>query len=115
MNFAGMNMAGMMKQAQQMQKRLKDTQENLANMEITATTGNGAVTAVVSGQGHFKSIKLSKEALNPENPSAVDDETIEMLEDLITSAFNQATADSRQEAEAQMKAITGGISIPGLF
>ncbi len=115
MNFAGMNMAGMMKQAQQMQKRLKDAQENLTNLEITSTTGNGAVTAVVSGQGHFKSIKLTKEAINPENPSAVDDETIEILEDLITSAFNQATMDAKKESEAQMKAVTGGISIPGLF
>lgn len=110
-----MNLAGMMKQAQQMQKRLQDAQEALNNKEVSATTGNGAVTAVVSGQGHFKSIKLTKEALNPENPSAVDDETLEMLEDLITSAFNQATESAKKETESQMKAITGGINIPGLF
>lgn len=110
-----MNLMGMMKQAQQMQKRLQDAQENLSNQEITAVTGNGAVTAVVSGQGYFKRIKLTKEALNPENPSSVEDETLEMLEDLITSAFNQATQNAKQETESQMKAITGGISIPGLF
>ncbi len=110
-----MNLAGMMKQAQQMQKRLQDAQEALSNQEITAVTGNGAVTAIVSGQGHFKNIKLSKSALNPENPDAVDDETVEMLEDLITSAFNQATANAKKETEAKMKSITGGINIPGLF
>ena len=110
-----MNLMGMMKQAQQMQKKLQETQENLSNQEVTATAGNGAVTAVVSGQGHFKRIKLTKEAINPENPSSVDDETIEMLEDLITSAFNQATENAKQETESQMKAITGGINIPGLF
>ena len=110
-----MNLMGMMKQAQQMQKRLQDVQENLSNQEVTAVTGNGAVTAIVTGQGHFKGIKLTKEALNPENPSSVDDETIEMLEDLITSAFNQATESAKTETESQMKAITGGINIPGLF
>ena len=110
-----MNLAGMMKQAQQMQKRLQDAQEALSNQEVTAVTGNGAVTAIVSGQGHFKNIKLSKSALNPENPDAVDDETVEMLEDLITSAFNQATENAKKETEAKMKAITGGINIPGLF
>lgn len=110
-----MNIAAMMKQAQQMQKRLQETQESLNNQEITAVTGNGAVTAIVSGQGHFKNIKLSKAALNPDNPDSVDDETVEMLEDLITSAFNQATESAKRETEAKMKAITGGINIPGLF
>lgn len=110
-----MNLMGMMKQAQQMQKRLQETQENLSNQEITSVTGNGAVTAVVTGQGHFKRIKLTKEAINPENPSSVDEETVEMLEDLITSAFSQATENAKKETESQMKAITGGINIPGLF
>ena len=110
-----MNLAGMMKQAQQMQKRLQDEQEKLSNKEITAVAGNGAVTAVVSGQGHFKNIKLTKEALNPENPEAVDDDTLEMLEDLITSAFKQATENAKKETESSMKAVTGGINIPGLF
>lgn len=110
-----MNLMGMMKQAQQMQKRLQETQETLSNQEVTATAGNGAVTAVVTGQGHFKKIKLTKEALNPENPTSVDDETLEMLEDLIATAFNQATENAKKETETQMKAITGGINIPGLF
>ena len=110
-----MNLMGMMKQAQQMQKKLQDAQENLSNQEITSVTGNGAVTAVVTGQGHFKRIKLTKEAINPENPSSVDEETVEMLEDLITSAFKQATENAKKETESSMKAVTGGINIPGLF
>ena len=110
-----MNIAAMMKQAQQMQKKLQETQETLNNQEISVVTGNGAVTAIVSGQGHFKNIKLSKAALNPDNPDSVDDETVEMLEDLITSAFNQATENAKKETESKMKAITGGINIPGLF
>ena len=110
-----MNLAGMMKQAQQMQKKLQDAQESLSNQEITSTPGNGAVTATVTGQGHFKGIKLSKSAINPENPESVDDETVEMLEDLISSAFNQATENAKKETENKMKSVTGGINIPGLF
>lgn len=110
-----MNIPGMMKQAQQIQKRLQELQEDLNNKEVEATTGNGSVTAVVTGHGYFKGIKLTKEALNPENPDSVDDETLEMLEDLITSAFNQATDSAKQFSESKMKSITGGINIPGLF
>ena len=64
----------------------------------------------------FKSIKLTKEALNPENPSSVDDETVEMLEDLITSAMNQATSQATTLMQNKMKGIVpAGINIPGLF
>jgi len=110
-----MNIAQMMKQAQQMQKRLQDAQTELANTEFTAISGNGAVTAVCDGQGKFKSIKLTKSALNPENPDSVDSDSVEMLEDLITTAMNQATAQATSEMQTKMKALTGGINIPGLF
>lgn len=110
-----MNIAQMMKQAQQMQKRLQDAQTELANTEFTAETGNGAVTVVCDGQGKFKSIKLSKAALNPENPDTVDTDTVEMLEDLISTAMNQATKQATSEMQSKMKALTGGINIPGLF
>ncbi len=110
-----MNIAQMMKQAQQMQKRLQDAQTELANTEFSAETGNGAVTVVCDGQGKFKSIKLSKAALNPENPDSVDTDTVEMLEDLISTAMNQATTQATSEMQSKMKALTGGINIPGLF
>ena len=65
-----MNIAQMMKQAQQMQKRLQEAQTELANTEFTSISGNGAVTVVCDGQGKFKSIKLTPSALNPENPTS---------------------------------------------
>ena len=110
-----MNIAQMMKQAQQMQKRLQDAQKELANTEFSAEAGNGAVTVICDGQGTFKSIKLTKSALNPENPESVDIDTVEMLEDLITTAMNQATGQAKTEMQTKMKSLTGGINIPGLF
>ena len=110
-----MNMGNLMKQAQQMQKRLKDAQEELAQKEYTAQAGGGCVSVVCDGQGRFKSIKLTAEAINPENPASVDEDTIETLEDLITAAISQASQDAQEQLEAKMKSITGGINIPGLF
>lgn len=105
----------MMKQAQQMQKRLQDAQSELSNTEFNAEAGNGAVAVICDGQGKFKSIKLSKAALNPENPESVDTDTVEMLEDLISTAMKQATTEATSQMESKMKALTGGINIPGLF
>ena len=110
-----MNMMQVMQQAQKMQKKFKETQSELENIEVISTAGNGAVTAVLNGQGKFKAIKLTAEAINPENPSSVDADTIEMLEDLLTQALSDATKKATEQMEAKMKAITGGISIPGLF
>ena len=62
----------------------------------------------------FKSIKIAPEAINPENPSSVDADSIEMLEDLISSAMAQANEQSSKIMSEKMKKITGGISIPGL-
>ncbi len=111
-----MNLANMMKQAQQVQKRLQDAQKDLAQAEITAQSGNGAVTVTCDGHGKFKSIKLTKQAINAENPDSIDDETVEMLEDLITTAMNQATQDATKKMQDKMKGIVpAGINIPGLF
>ena len=109
-----MNIMQMMKQAQGLQKKLKDTQEELANLEITGEAANGAVKVTCDGQGRFKAIKLSAEAINPENPSAVDSDTVEMLEDIISSAIKQASNKAGKTMEEKMKAVTGGINIPGL-
>lgn len=109
-----MNIMQMMKQAQSLQQKLKDTQAELANTEITGESAGGAVVVTCDGQGKFKSIKLKAEAVNAENPSSVDSETIEMLEDLISSAIVQASEKAGKEMEAKMKAVTGGINIPGL-
>lgn len=110
-----MNFANMMQQAQKMQKKLQDAQAELAALDIDGEAGNGSVKVIVSGQGKFKSIKLSPEAINPENPSSVDADTIEMLEDLISQAMKVATDKAAEKTETAMKNITGGIKIPGLL
>lgn len=110
-----MNMMNMMKQAQNIQKRLKDAQEELNQMEVSGEAANGAVKVICDGKGLFKSIKLSAEAINPEDPSSVSEDSIEMLEDIITAAINQTTEKASKVMEEKMKSITGGISIPGLF
>jgi len=109
-----MNIMQMMQQAQNIQKRLKSVQDELASQEVMGEAANGAVKVVCDGQGKFKSIKLDKELLNPENPSDVDDDTVEMLEDLITTAILQTTEKATKEMETKLKSVTGGISIPGL-
>ena len=110
-----MDIMKMMKQAQTLQKKLKDTQDELSNIEITGESAGGAVKVVCDGQGRFKSIKLSAEVINPENPSSVDADTIETLEDVITTAILQASKVATEQMETKMKAITGGLNIPGLF
>ena len=109
-----MNMMNMMKQAQNIQKKMVEAQEELANMSIEGSAGNGSVNVTCDGKGQFKSIKLTAEAINPENPSSVSADDIEMLEDLISSAMRIATDKSKNEMESKMKAVTGGINIPGL-
>lgn len=104
----------MMKQAQSLQQKLKDAQSELARTEITGESANGAVVVTCDGQGKFKSIKLKAEAINPENPSSVDADTVEMLEDIITTAIKQASDRASKEMESKMKSVTGGINIPGL-
>lgn len=107
-----MNIMQVMKQAQGLQKKLKDTQSELTRLEIVGESGGIKVTC--DGQGRFKSIKISAEAINAENPSSVDKDTIEMLEDAISSAINQASDKANKEMEKRMTAVTGGLNIPGL-
>lgn len=110
-----MNFNNMMQQAQKMQKKLQEAQDELSALEVTGNAGDDAVSVTLNGQGKFKKIKLSAKALNPDNPASVDADTIEMLEDLILQAMTDATTKANDEAEARMKNITGGIKIPGLF
>lgn len=110
-----MNMIQMMQQAQKMQKKLKDAQDALRETEVTGQCAGSAVEVTFNGQGKFKNIKIKPEAVNSENPESVDKETIEMLEDLISEAINDATKKAAVEMEKSMKQATGGINIPGLF
>ncbi|AND83298.1 YbaB/EbfC family nucleoid-associated protein [Clostridium tyrobutyricum] len=107
-NFGGGgNMNNLMKQAQKMQKQMQDMQEELTNKEFSATVGGGAVTATVTGKKEIKSIKIKPEVVDPED--------IEMLEDLILTACNQALKNADEQSAEDMKKLTGGLNIPGMF
>jgi DNA-binding YbaB/EbfC family protein len=92
---------------QQLQARLAKAQEELANMVIEVSSGGGAVSVTVDGQQKIKSIKISKEVVNPED--------VEMLEDLVLSAVTEAIAKSQEAASKQLGGLTGGFKIPGLM
>lgn len=111
----GMDLMNIMKQVQNVQKKAGVIQEELANLEIAGESAGGAVKVICDGQGRFKSISIKPEAVNPENPSSIDSDTIEMLEDVITSAIKQASDKATKEMESRMSQLTGGLKIPGLF
>lgn len=105
-NSGGSNMNQMLKQAQKMQEDMATLQADLENREYQATSGGGMVSVTVDGKHLLKSIKI--------DPQAVDTDDIEMLEDFITIAFNEAVNNAIKTAEEEMGAITGGLNIPGL-
>ncbi|MDP2727669.1 MAG: YbaB/EbfC family nucleoid-associated protein [Dehalococcoidia bacterium] len=96
-----------LRQAQQLQERLAKIQQELGNETLEVSTGGGAVTVVIDGHQHVRSIKVAPEAVDPQD--------VEMLEDLILSAMNEALDKSREMAAKRLGAITGGMKIPGLM
>ena len=92
---------------QQMQNRLLKMQEELAEATVEATAGGGAVKAVATGQQKLVSIEI--------DPSAVDPDDVEMLQDLVLSAVNEALAKAQELAAQRLSGLTGGMKIPGLF
>ena len=101
------NMNQMLKQAQKMQEDMATLQEDLENREYTATSGGGMIEVTVDGKHNIKKLTIS--------PDAVDPDDVEMLEDLITVAVNEAIGNAAKTAEEEMGAITGGLNKPGLF
>lgn len=95
------NMNNLMKQAQKMQKQMEETTKELEEKEITATAGGGAVEVVVTGKKEIKSVKLSPEVVDPDD--------IEMLEDLIVAATNEALRQMEEYSQTQMAKVTGGL------
>jgi DNA-binding YbaB/EbfC family protein len=95
-----------MRQAQELQAKLARAQEELASATIEASSGGGAVKVTINGQQEVQSIKISPEAINPED--------VEMLEDLVLAAINEATAKSKELAAERLSKVTGGLNIPGL-
>ena len=92
---------------QQMQNRLMKMQEELADATVEATAGGGVVKAVATGQQKLVSIEI--------DPSAVDPDDVEMLQDLVLSAVNEALAKAQELAAERLSGLTGGMKIPGLF
>ena len=101
------NMQGMMKKVQKMQAEMVKLQEELKTRTIETTAGGGAVTLVVNGKKELESIKI--------DPAAVDPDDVEMLEDLVLSAVNEAMRKADEETANKMGKVTGGMNIPGLF
>ena len=95
------NMNNLMKQAQRMQRQMEETAKTLEEKEYTATAGGGAVTVTVSGKKEVTAVKLSEEVVDPDD--------IEMLEDLIVAATNEAFRQMEEDSSAAMSKLTGGI------
>lgn len=100
------DMQSLLKQAQDMQRRMEETQRALAARSLEATAGGGAVTVRVSGNQELQSIKIDK--------SAVDPDDVESLEDLVTVAVQKALADAKQLREQETAKVTGGMNLPGM-
>ena len=99
-------MAGMMKQAQKLQSKMLQMQEELAQKTVEASAGGGMVKVVVNGKQQIVSIQIEKEVVDPED--------VDMLQDLVQAAVNDALARSQEMVNAEMSKLTGGLSIPGL-
>ena len=100
-------LGNIMKQAQQMQQKIAHLQQELEGREVEATSGGGMVTAVVNGKQQLLNLKIEKDAVDPED--------VEMLEDLVTAAVNEAIKKSQEMMQQEMGKVTGGMNLPGLF
>jgi len=95
-----------MKQAQQMQAGMQKTQEELANKNVEASVAGGKVTVVANGAGDVQSIRI--------DPSVVDPEDVEFLQELVLSGVQEAVTKGKEMAAAEMSKLTGGLGLPGM-
>ncbi len=103
----GMNMGNLMKQAQKMQKQMADMQAELAQKTLEASSGGGAVKVTINGEKQITELTIS--------PDVVDADDVEMLQDLVITAVNEAIRQMDEQVNSQMSRITGGMGMPGLF
>jgi len=101
------NLTGMMKQAQKLQAKMVEMQTELGHRTVSAQAGGGMVEAVVNGRQELVSLRIDPEVATPDD--------VEMLQDLIQAAVNEALNRSREMMAAEMAKLTGGMQIPGLF
>jgi DNA-binding YbaB/EbfC family protein len=99
-------MGNMLKQAQKLQSKMLKLQEELAEKTVETTAGGGMVTVVANGKQQLVSLQIEKEVVDPED--------VEMLQDLIIAAVNDALTKSQEMASTEMSKLTGGMNIPGL-
>lgn len=97
----------MMRQAQVLQEKMAKAQEEAGKRTVEAASGGGMVTVVVNGRQELLSIRFDRQVVNPED--------IEMLQDLVLAAVNEALKKSRDMMAEEMKGLTGGLNIPGMF
>lgn len=102
-----MDMRFLMKQAQEMQKKMEAIKEQLSHKELKVSSGGGMVELLINGQQEIKEIHI--------NPGIIDPEDKEMLEDLVQAAVNEGIRQSKEMVNEEMKKLTGGINLPGLF
>jgi DNA-binding YbaB/EbfC family protein len=102
-----MNQAQLMAQVKKMQAEMTKAQEELANTVVTGVAAGGAVTVEVTCDQHVKSVKIGKDAVDPDD--------IETLEDLVVVAVNDALAKATEASQKRMSSVTGGMRIPGLM
>ena len=103
----GQDMNSMIHQARKMQDQITALQEDIEQRTFNASAGGGAVSVTLTGKKTLQSIELKKEVVDPED--------IEMLQDLIISAVNEAVNNIEETTETEMSKITGGVALPGLF
>ena len=103
----GMNMQYMMRQAQQMQAKMQQMQAEIEEREVEATAGGGMVRVVASGKKLVKSIEIKEEVVDPDD--------VEMLQDLVIAAVNEALAKADEMMQTEMGKITGGMNLGGLL
>ena len=101
-----MGMADLQRMAQQMQQNMARVQAELEATQVDGSAGGGVVSATVTGKGELVSVTI--------DPSAVDPDDVEMLQDLVVAAVNDALRASHELAEEKMAAVTGGLKIPGM-
>lgn len=101
------NMTNLMKQAQRMQKQMEEKTKELEEKTWEASSGGGAVTVTVSGKKEITSVKISPEVVDPDD--------VEMLQDLVIAAVNEAMSKADEMMTEAMSKLTGGMNIPGLF
>ena len=95
-----------LRQAQQLQTKLAEAQQELENATLEASSGGGVVKVTINGQQKIQSVKISPEVVNPDD--------VELLEDLVLTAVSEAVAKSQQLAAEHLGELTGGLKIPGL-